>query len=352
MKTLKSALVLVTLSTLTCARPAAAHFHLVKPPSWLKEDMLGGPQKGGPCGPGGYDNVNPTPTSGAVTEFHAGETIEIDWVDTIAHPGYFRIALAENRDDFKNPTIVQDGSCNFDESMVPKTASGNVLADGVHFRTRNGFNAAPGMMFSQMVTLPNQPCDKCTLQVMQVMENDIKSLSQCYYFHCADIKILPAGAPSSTGGTSGGGGASTSSGGAGMAGMTIVGSGGFGIGTASGGATGFGGMLGMVGVPTGGTTGTAIGTMGGSQTTPPPVTGSGGTTAAPVGAPSGGTAGVTAFGGAAGATVGDGDSNSGCAVSLRSPARARTATSAIASIAMLTFFGFARRRSPRSTRRR
>src|SRR5689334_20191994 len=136
MKPLKTALVLVTLSTLTCARPAAAHFHLVKPTSWLKEDATGGPQKGGPCGPGGYDDtVKPLPTSGAVTEFHAGDTIEIDWVDTIAHPGYFRIALANDRNDFKNPTIVQDATCNFDESMVPKTASGNVLADGIHFRT-------------------------------------------------------------------------------------------------------------------------------------------------------------------------------------------------------------------------
>lgn len=352
MKQLKSALVLVTLSTLTCTRPAAAHFQLKKPTSWLKEDAAGGPQKGGPCGPGGYDNVNPTPTSGAVTDFHAGDSIEIDWVDTIAHPGYFRIALAQDRGDFKNPTIVQDASCNFDESMVPTMASGNVLADGVHFRTRNGFNAPAGTMFTQMVTLPDQPCDKCTLQVMQIMENDIKSLSQCYYFHCADIRILPKGA-SGSGGTTGSGGADMGAGGAGMAGMTMMmGSGGFGIGTTSGGATGYGGMLGMVGGPTGGTT--SSGTTG-SMTTPPPVMGGGGTTAAPTGAPMGGTAGVVAVGGAAGATMDEGDSNSGCAVALRSRAASsttRTAGAALASIAMLAFFGFARRRSPRSTRRK
>jgi hypothetical protein len=354
MKPLQSTLVLVTLSTLTCARPAAAHFQLKKPTSWLKEDAAGGPQKGSPCGPGGYDNVTPTPTSGAVTEFHAGDTIEVDWVDTIAHPGYFRIALAQNRDDLKNPTIVQDATCNFDESMVPKTASGNVLADGVHFRTRNGFSAPAGTMFSQMVTLPNTPCDKCTLQVMQIMENDIQSLSHCYYFHCADIKILPAGAPSNTGGATGSGDASTGGmGGLGMAGapVMVMGNGGA-IGTSSGGTTGLGGMLGMVGTPMTGPTGAgAVGTPG-TQTTPPPaMTGSGGTTtAAPTGTPQGGAAGVTAVGGAAGATMNEGDSNSSCSVALRSRP-AKTAT-ALAPIALLALFGFARRRSPRSTRRK
>ena len=45
-----------------CA-PASAHFKMLKPTSWLKEDDVGGPQKGSPCGPGGMgllgDDVNP-----------------------------------------------------------------------------------------------------------------------------------------------------------------------------------------------------------------------------------------------------------------------------------------------------
>src|SRR4051812_14401648 len=125
---------------ITAAKPAAAHFTLTKPASWLKEDPTalggGGPQKGGPCGPGGIDDVKPIPVSGAVTDFHVGDTIEVAWTDTVAHPGHFRIALAPNRDDLKNPTIVQDNSCNYDESKVPMMASGNVLADGIFFRSR------------------------------------------------------------------------------------------------------------------------------------------------------------------------------------------------------------------------
>jgi len=185
---------------LSSAGAAHAHFKLLKPASWLKEDDLGGPQKGGPCGLGGIDDASGK-ESGAITTYKAGETITVQWVDTVAHPGYFRIALAENRDDLKNPTVTQDGSCNFDESKVPKTASGNVLADGISFRTRNGFTDKAGKMFSTQVTLPKEPCDNCTLQVMQVMENDLQVLSNCYYFHCANIRIVAADAADA--GTSG-----------------------------------------------------------------------------------------------------------------------------------------------------
>jgi hypothetical protein len=297
------------LATVTASAPAFAHFKLMKPTSWLKEDQNpiagGGPQKGGPCGPGGYDNVNPIPVSGVVTDFHVGDTVEIDMIDTVAHPGYFRVALAANRDDLKNPTIVQDASCNFDETMVPKTASGNVLADGVLYRSRVGFNDAAGKMFTTMVTLPDQPCDKCTLQVMQVMENDIKSLSNCYYFHCADIRILPAGQPTGTGGATGTGG--TESGGTSGLGGTL------GIGGTLGGAgmLGNGGLLGGAGIPGGaGTLGGAgqpglsgmlgsagVGAPGGTGATPGSVTpgASGAVTGGGVSSvPTGGTAGTAA----------------------------------------------------------
>lgn len=304
---------------IAAAKPAAAHFTLTKPTSWLKEDPAalggGGPQKGSPCGPGGYDDVKPTPVSGVVTDFHVGETIEVTWTDTVAHPGHFRIALAANRDDLKNPTIVQDNSCNYDESMVPKTASGNVLADGILFRSRVGFNAKEGTKFSYMVKLPDQPCDKCTLQVMQVMENDIKALSNCYYFHCADIRILPTGQTGGAGGTSAGG----SSPGAGG-----IGSGGA---SAGGGAMGLGGTLGL-----GGTTGTAgllpgpgsggsvPGGAGASMATGTPAPSSGGSLgAAGAGTPSTSAGGAmySAGGGLNGATAPAAEDDGGCAIAPR-----------------------------------
>jgi hypothetical protein len=204
------------------ASTSHAHFKLLTPASWLTEDSTGGPQKGSPCGIGGSDDVNPPPMSGKVTEYKAGEEIEVTWVDTIAHPGHFRIALAENRTDLKDPTIQQDSFCSYDEAMVPKAASGNVLADGVSFRSRTGFSAAAGTMFSQKVKLPNTPCDKCTLQVMQIMENDLQSISNCYYFHCADIKILPAAGGAAGSGAAGA--AAAGAGGASTAGASAAGS--------------------------------------------------------------------------------------------------------------------------------
>jgi hypothetical protein len=74
---------------------AYGHFVVLKPASWLKEDALGGPQKGSPCGPGNTrpfigDDVQPIPASGAVTTFHAGETITVQWQETVYHPGYFQ----------------------------------------------------------------------------------------------------------------------------------------------------------------------------------------------------------------------------------------------------------------------
>ena len=81
---------------LLAASPVHAHFKLLKPASWLNEGDDGSPQKGGPCGPGGYDNANPIPATGKPpTSFHAGDTIDIEAQETVHHPGYFRVSLAE-----------------------------------------------------------------------------------------------------------------------------------------------------------------------------------------------------------------------------------------------------------------
>ncbi|HEX4340238.1 MAG TPA: SCE4755 family polysaccharide monooxygenase-like protein [Polyangiaceae bacterium] len=341
------------LLTSAFARPASAHFHLTAPPSWLKEDPAavggGGPQKGSPCGPGGIDDVQPIPTSGIVTDFHVGQTIELDWIDTIAHPGYFRIALAANRADLKDPTIKQDSSCSFDETMVPKTASGNVLADGVLFRSRNGFNAPAGTKFTYMVQLPDTPCDKCTLQVMQVMEADIQGLSNCHYFHCADIRILPADAGGGTGGASNGGATSGSGGTLGGAGMGMtVGMGGLTTTSSGGDMSGIAGMLGLGGTttpPTG--TGATVGT-----TTPP--SGSGGAMAGTGTITPPETGGATAVGGGAGfggetnGAATSEDTGSSCAVALRTHAKG----SALSGFALLALFGLARRRRANGTARK
>jgi MYXO-CTERM domain-containing protein len=184
-----AALALVTWCSLG-ASATHAHIKLRKPAAWLVENDLGGPQKGSPCGPGGGDDVQPTPTSGEVTTFEAGETITLEWTETVPHPGHFRVAFAADRSALKDPELEVDAMCNYDESKLPTGAHGNVLADGLFLRPRSGPRDETGKTFTTQITLPNEPCEKCTLQVLQFMENHPP---KCIYYHCADVRLVPRG---------------------------------------------------------------------------------------------------------------------------------------------------------------
>jgi hypothetical protein len=195
--------------------PAQAHFKLLRPISWLNEDSMGGPQKGSPCGPGNSrplfgDDKQPIPVSAAVTTFHAGETITVAWQETIYHPGYFRISLAQAEPanatsaNFPDPALTDPQDCHYDHAAVQTGPHDNVLADGLYMASnQEGSNRS----LMQDVKLPNVPCDRCTLQVVQVMEGHPGA--SCFYFHCADIEILPADAGPAV--ASGGTGASATS---------------------------------------------------------------------------------------------------------------------------------------------
>jgi hypothetical protein len=267
------------------AVPASAHFKLLKPASWLNEDSTGGPQKGSPCGPGNSgllgDDVQPVPTSGMVTEFHAGDMIEVELNETIPHPGYFRIALAKNRSEFTIPPVDNAMSCALDLDKVPTGAHDNILADGLWKEP----NQPSARHLTTMVKLPNEPCDKCTIQVVQVMKDH--GLNSCYYYHCADIKILPAGGATGAAGASaaGSGGSAPTAGASGAAGMATAGS----SATAgTGGAAGSG-----AGSPASATAGTGSAGMSGTAGRTSSAAGS-------VAAPSGGTGTAAGGTGAAG----------------------------------------------------
>lgn len=321
-------------SLLFAASSAHAHIKLLKPTSWLKDDATGGAQeKGGPCGPGDYDAIlgNTDTPSGVVTTFQAGEEITVQWTETIDHPGYFRIALAENRADLKDPTVpfTSASNCNVDHSKIPTGPHDNVLADGV-FLVDNASSRPNYPNYTYKVKLPNKPCEKCTLQVLQFMEQHPPS---CIYYHCADIKIVAsggaldagiadagkpdAGAPSvadaattpdssSAGGVAGGA--------AGGATPGAAGGGNSPVGTAGG---------------AGGTTGATVGTAGGT-------TGSTGATAG-----AGGTG--TTTGSATPGTPTSNDDDGGCSVSF---GRGRSST-AWAGLALfgLAVLGYRRQRN-------
>jgi hypothetical protein len=183
---------------LLCAAHAHAHFKLLKPASWLNEDQLGGPQKGSPCGPGNSrpfigDDMQPLPTSNAVTTFHAGEKIMVELEETVYHPGYYRISVAPTSaakattNEFPDPALTDPKQCFFDKSAVKTSPHDRVIGDGLFMTSEN---MPVGRSLMQEVTLPDEPCEECTLQIVQVMEGH--GASSCFYYHCANIKIVAA----------------------------------------------------------------------------------------------------------------------------------------------------------------
>jgi hypothetical protein len=90
MRTRTQLAAVAALAASTLPSLAHAHIKMLLPTPWIVEDDgVGGfgggnPQKTGPCG---TDPAGATLTN-QITEFMAGETIEVKWTETIDHPGY------------------------------------------------------------------------------------------------------------------------------------------------------------------------------------------------------------------------------------------------------------------------
>jgi hypothetical protein len=129
--------------------------------------------KDGPCGEaGGKRGTN-------VYTYEPGQTISVSIVEFIPHPGYFRIAFDDDGDDgFKEPVSIKP--------IDPKRKCPTAPTD--HCGTSDFYNSPsvlPGMdnlnphlakdakaSYTFEVKLPNVECNNCTLQVLQIMEDD------------------------------------------------------------------------------------------------------------------------------------------------------------------------------------
>ncbi len=181
-----SALVCVSAMVLA-AGPASAHFILVSPDSWLVENVLGDPQKAGPCGGTSADPGTPT---GKVTAMRGGDMLHIKVKETIYHPGHYRVALAV----LDRKELPADPEATTRESpRGPISVSGKidpapkppVLVDGLFIH-----NARPQTEWETDVKLPNINCDKCTVQIIQFMEeHGLNKDGDFTYHHCADLKL-------------------------------------------------------------------------------------------------------------------------------------------------------------------
>jgi hypothetical protein len=156
---------------------ARAHIRMTTPVPRYGADSL----KVGPCGVAGGSR------SDRITTLRPGSTLRIEWDETISHPSHFRISLdPDGDDDFADPPEMQA----YDSNAA-------VLLDAIP--------SEGGPHFVQDVQLPDVECERCTLQLIQVMYdkppyevggNDI-------YYQCADL-VLSSSAPlGSTGGDDG-----------------------------------------------------------------------------------------------------------------------------------------------------
>jgi hypothetical protein len=125
---------------------AEAHMRLINPPP-INDNLTNGGECGSPQG---------TP---ARTQLTAGTQVNIAWLEVQEHSGTFQLAFAES------------GRTNF-----------SVLMDNIP----HAMTAPLPRMFSQMITVPNTPCDNCTIR-FALNEN-----SGINYVSCADVQIVPA----------------------------------------------------------------------------------------------------------------------------------------------------------------
>jgi hypothetical protein len=122
--------------------------------------------KTGPCG-----NI---PRTNTTKTFAPGQTIEVEWEETINHPGSYRIAFSPADDlGFDNNVLYSANDLLGTETPLPHK-------------------------YTATITLPAQTCEACTLQLIQVMTDRTPPTN---YYSCADIRI----ATDTGGGGSGGG---------------------------------------------------------------------------------------------------------------------------------------------------
>jgi hypothetical protein len=168
--------------SLALASPAPAHLGLRYPPSRYGDYVL----KIGPCGSAGGQR------SDHVTVLEPGASIEVVWDEYVNHPGHFRISFDDDGDDdFVDPKCLS--GCNTRAPQIESDSNPAVLLDHIADTPSGGEGRA-------MVTLPDIECERCTLQVIQVMYDKPPYVipGDDIYYQCADLVLRRAASPTPT----------------------------------------------------------------------------------------------------------------------------------------------------------
>ncbi len=196
---------------------AGAHFKLLEPASQSVEDpMFGSPQKSAPCGitddPNVADQSMPT---NMITTVKTGSMLSISIVETIAHPGHYRVALAKDPSGLPADPPVTPGTKACGTTTIDASPALPLLADGLLVHT-SSFGSATKTMQVQLP--PGMTCTNCVLQVVEFMSaHPLNNPGGCFYHHCARLTISDTAPPPVDAGV--GGDASTTGGGAGGCGV-------------------------------------------------------------------------------------------------------------------------------------
>lgn len=176
---------------------ATAHAHIsVEGGGTHKARFSDDSLKDSPCGAAGGRGTN-------IYRYKPGATITLSILETISHPGYFRIAFdADGDDDFVIPsgTSGENGDCAGDAKcgMGKEDYCNN---DSVLLDNLDPHERGEQKKYTWSVTLPNIECDNCTLQVIQMM-NDLNFHFAPFpdddiYYQCIDL-VLSNDAPDVT----------------------------------------------------------------------------------------------------------------------------------------------------------
>ncbi len=145
--------------------------------------------KTAPCG------ASSPGTPQVIEGWTAGARVVVEYTETIDHPSHYRLALSREGDSaFVDPA-----------SLMDKATDGIELLDGIEDLDQG--NNRKGTI---EVVLPDEPCESCVLQLMQIMYD---KPSAPFYYQCADIAIGPAEVGTGSGGGENGSGGESGSGG-------------------------------------------------------------------------------------------------------------------------------------------
>ena len=202
----KSARVLFALvMAAAIAAPAVvqAHFKLLEPATWIVENERGDPQKAAPCGAvaGAAPGAAPVAAaaaapevkpSEALTKVTGGSKLHLKVLETIYHPGHYRVALAVNsRAELPVDPVTQERMTERGPQSVWAAIQSPpqvpVIADGLF---QHYTRPASPQTWETDIQLPNLTCAKCTLQVIQFMaEHGYNQPGGYSYHHCAELAI-------------------------------------------------------------------------------------------------------------------------------------------------------------------